>query len=132
MIFIDPRGGKPLFEQIKDSLRGRMLSGVWRPGDKLPSVRELAQSAAINPNTIQKAYRDLEAEGFIYAVAGRGCYVAETPPGTVERHRNELIGKVRPLLKELRVSGLSRDEAAGLVRDVYERNDLSDTDTGVG
>jgi GntR family transcriptional regulator len=125
VIFIDPRGGKPLFEQIKDTLREQMLSGIWNPHDKLPSVRELAQSAAINPNTIQKAYRDLEAEGFIYAVAGRGCYAAETPPAAVERRRRELIEKLHPLIRELRISGIPLDEMTGLVKQAYERTETA-------
>jgi GntR family transcriptional regulator len=120
MIFINPRGDKPIFEQIKDGLRERMLSGVWKPHDKLPSVRELSQMAAINPNTIQKAYRDLEAEGFVYSVAGRGSYAAETPPGTVEKRRNGLVGKVRPLLRELRISGMDRCEMQKLIDETYE------------
>jgi GntR family transcriptional regulator len=98
-----------------------MLSGVWSPHDKLPSVRELAQTAAINPNTIQKAYRDLEAEGFIYTVAGRGCYAAETPPGIIQKRQEELIEKIKPLLRELRVSGFSAEEAGRLVSEVFER-----------
>jgi GntR family transcriptional regulator len=121
MILINPRGDKPLFEQIKDSLRERMLSGVWQPHDKLPSVRELAQTAAMNPNTIQKAYRDLETEGFIYSVAGRGCFAAETPPGVVEKRISDLTGKVRPLLRELRISGMSREEMRKLADEAYER-----------
>jgi GntR family transcriptional regulator len=124
LILLNPSGGKPLFEQIKDRLREQVLSGVWRPHDKLPSVRELAQTAAINPNTIQKAYRDLEAEGFIYSVAGRGCYAAETPPGVIERRRHELAEKIKPLLRELRVSGMGKDEAVGLVLNAYERTDI--------
>jgi GntR family transcriptional regulator len=120
MIFIDPRGGKPIFEQIKDSMRERILSGVWGPNDKLPSVRELAQTTAINPNTIQKAYRELELEGFLYTVAGRGCYAAEAPEGVLERRRTELLGKVRPLLHELRVSGMTQDQVISEVKAAFE------------
>jgi GntR family transcriptional regulator len=123
LILINPRGDKPIFEQIKDGLRERMLSGVWQPHDKLPSVRELAQTAAINPNTIQKAYRDLEAEGFIYSVAGRGCFAAETPPGVIEKRKNDLICKIKPLLRDLRLSGLSRDEMGKLMDETYERTE---------
>jgi GntR family transcriptional regulator len=110
LILVNPRGGKPIFEQIKDGLRERILGGVWVPHDKLPSVRELAQMSAINPNTIQKAYRDLEIEGFIYSVAGRGCYAAEPPSDAIEKRRSELLAKLTPLIRELRVSGMTAEE----------------------
>ncbi len=123
MSIIDPRGGKPLYEQIKDSLRGRIIGGVWRPGDKLPSVRELAQSSAINPNTIQKAYRDLEMEGFVYSVAGKGCYAAELPPGLLEKRKTELIRKARPVIGELFSAGMTLNEGLTLVKEIHDEEE---------
>jgi GntR family transcriptional regulator len=123
LILVNPRGEKPIFEQIKDGLRERMLGGVWNPHDRLPSVRELAQMSAINPNTIQKAYRDLETEGFIYSVAGRGCYAAEPTPGVLEKRRNELIARLKSLIRELRVSGVTADEIKSAVAEAYERTE---------
>jgi GntR family transcriptional regulator len=120
---VNPRGDRPIFEQIKDGLREQMLGGVWNPHDKLPSVRELAQMSAINPNTIQKAYRDLETEGFLYSVAGRGCYAAELPPGVIEKRRSYLFGKMKPIVRELRVSGVTADEVKETVTEVYERRE---------
>ena len=63
MIVLDYRDSRPLYQQVKDSLRRMMLTGLLEPDEKLPSVREMASKLAINPNTIQKAYRELEAEG---------------------------------------------------------------------
>ncbi len=123
MSVIDPRGGKPLYEQIKDSLRGRIIGGVWRPGDKLPSVRELAQSAAINPNTIQKAYRDLEMEGFVYSVAGKGCYAAELPSGLLEKRKAELTRKARPVIRELFGAGMTLNEGVTLLKEIHEEEE---------
>lgn len=110
MILIDMRSSKPLYEQIKESIRSQMVHGALRPGDKLPSVRELAQSAAINPNTIQKAYRDLEAEGLIYTVPGKGCFVAETSANAKENRKQELLKAIRPLWTELRYLGVADEE----------------------
>ena len=77
MIVLDYRDSRPLYQQVKDSLRRMMLTGLLEPDEKLPSVRSLATQLAINPNTIQRAYAELEAEGYIYSVAG-----ALSPPGT--------------------------------------------------
>ena len=76
MIVLDYRDSRPLYQQVKDSLRRMMLTGLLEPDEKLPSVRSLATQLAINPNTIQRAYAELEAEGYIYSVAGRGSFVS--------------------------------------------------------
>ena len=70
MIVLDYRDSRPLYQQVKDSLRRMMLTGLLEPDEKLPSVRSLATQLAINPNTIQRAYAELEAEGYIYSVPG--------------------------------------------------------------
>ena len=76
MLELNYRDTRPIYEQIKDGLRKLVVSGVIRQDEKLPSVRELASQLAINPNTIQKAYRELEQEGCIYTVAGKGSFAA--------------------------------------------------------
>ena len=77
MLHLDYRDNRPIHQQVRDGLRRLMVSGVLQPGDQLPSVRKLATELAINPNTIQRAMAQLEAEGFVYTVAGRGSFVAE-------------------------------------------------------
>ena len=77
MIQLNYRDAKPIYEQIKDGLKHLLLSGAVAAGEKLPSVRELASSLAINPNTIQRAYKELENEGYIYSVSGKGTFAAE-------------------------------------------------------
>ena len=72
MIQLNYRDSKPIYEQIKDGFRKLIITNSLSANEKLPSVRELASGLAINPNTIQKAYRDLESEGYTYTVAGRG------------------------------------------------------------
>ena len=80
---------RPIYEQIKDGLRRLILSDVIRQDEKLPSVRELASQLAINPNTIQKAYRELEQEGYVYTVSGRGSFAA--PLSDVRTGRQETL-----------------------------------------
>lgn len=89
MLELNYRDARPIYEQIKDGLRRLILSDVIRQDEKLPSVRELASQLAINPNTIQKAYRELEQEGYIYTVSGRGSFAA--PSGDVGSGRQEAL-----------------------------------------
>ena len=77
MIHLDYRDARPIYAQIIDGFREQIATGVMQPGDKLPSVRELAITLAINPNTIQRAYRRLEMEGWIATVPGKGCFVCD-------------------------------------------------------
>ena len=77
MVHLDYRDSRPIYTQIIDGLRQQITAGVLEPGDKLPSVRELASELAINPNTIQRSYRQLEMEGWIVTVPGKGCFVCD-------------------------------------------------------
>ena len=75
MVHLDYRDARPIYGQIADGFRTQIRAGVLTEGDKLPSVRELASELAINPNTIQRAYRELETEGWIASVSGKGSFV---------------------------------------------------------
>ena len=79
MIHLDYRDGRPIYQQVKDNLRRMMVTGVLNAGDKLPSVRALASQLSINPNTIQRAYRELELSGWVASVAGKGSFVCAVP-----------------------------------------------------
>ena len=77
MIQLNYRDSRPIYEQIKTGLRNLICQGVIDVDEKLPSVRDLASQLAINPNTIQKAYRELEQEGYVYAISGRGTFASD-------------------------------------------------------
>ncbi len=109
MIVLDYRDSRPLYQQVKDSLRRMMLTGLLSPEEKLPSVRALATQLAINPNTIQRAYAELEAEGYIYSVAGKGSFVS-AGDGEHLRRIAELTGRLVPLLEELKSLGYTREQ----------------------
>ena len=113
MIVLDYRDSRPLYQQVKDSLRRMMLTGLLSPEEKLPSVRALATQLAINPNTIQRAYAELEAEGYIYSVAGRGSFVS-AGDGEHLRRVAELTGRLVPLLEELKSLGYTREQLLAL------------------
>ena len=108
MISIDSRDPRPLYEQVVDGFRRLIVSGALRPDDRLPSVRSLATQLAINPNTIQRAYRELESLGYVYSAAGRGSFVAAADE-TGKLHRQELLERFDALVIELESAGGSRE-----------------------
>ncbi|MBQ2781819.1 MAG: GntR family transcriptional regulator [Oscillospiraceae bacterium] len=113
MIHLDYRDSRPIYQQVKDNLRRMMVTGVLNAGDKLPSVRALASQLSINPNTIQRAYAELEAEGYVVSVTGKGNFVAEGDTQNQAR-RQELLAKMRPMMEELKALGMTAEEFAVL------------------
>lgn len=100
MVQLNYRDSKPIYEQIKEGLRRLVVTGALSVGEKLPSVRELASQLAINPNTIQRAYRELENEGYIYTLVGKGTFVAENDNIDNTREK-ELLQDFDELVTEL-------------------------------
>ncbi len=122
MISLNYRDPRPVYEQIKEKLRNRILVGALAEGDKLPSVRDLASTLAINPNTIQRAYRELEAEGYIYTQLGKGSFVA--PLAQVDRGRKEqLLQTFQETAKELLQLGYTAQELSAMIHN-NRRDDL--------
>ena len=116
MISLNYRDSRPIYEQIRDELRKLIVSGALATDEKLPSVRALAAQLAINPNTIQRAYNELEAEGYIYSVPGKGSFAAGNDVAGARR-REELLRQARDLLRELRYLGVSQEELAALLKE---------------
>ena len=109
MITINYRDPRPIYEQVKFGLRRLILTGVLNPDDKMPSVRELSSQLAINPNTVQRAYRELEAEGYIYSVPGKGSFVAADKK--VDQARiDKLLKQLDEAVTELSFMGFTREE----------------------
>ena len=111
LLHLDYRDSRPIYVQIMDALRQQIASWVLRQEEKLPSVRELAASLSINPNTIQRAYRQLEMEGWIATVPGKGCFVCGIPEGNPQ--------------EELRLLRQFDDAARNLLRRGYTRQELT-------
>lgn len=111
MILLDYKDSRPIYEQVVDRLKELMILGVLEEDGQMPSVRSLAMELSINPNTIQRAYAELERNGFIYSVKGRGSFV-----GSINRlreaKRQDLMGDMKDLAKEAKSLGMSRDEFA--------------------
>ena len=109
MLNLDYRDARPIYEQVKDGLRRLMVAGVIQEGEKLPSVRAMAGSLAINPNTIQRAYEALEAEGYVYSVPGKGSFAAPNT-GVDEGRKNELLQTFDQPAGELLFLGMRGEE----------------------
>ena len=114
MIAINYRDPRPIYEQIQAELRRLMLTGALPPGSRLPSVRELAGQLAINPNTIQRAYRELESEGYILSVAGKGSFVAQVDR-LAEQQKKQAVDAFRAAAQKLRQLGLTQAQLAQLL-----------------
>ncbi len=100
MVHLNYRDAKPIYEQIKDGIRRLVITDSFAQDEKLPSVRELAARLAINPNTIARAYRELEAEGYIYTLSGKGTFAA--PKAEVwEQRAGELLEDFDEIVTEL-------------------------------
>lgn len=106
MIVIDSRDKRAIYEQVMDRLSDLMLIGALESGDKLPSVRSLAVELSINPNTIQKAYIELERQGYVYSVKGVGSFVAdmdvikENKKSIIYKELEELVDKSRKIISK--------------------------------
>lgn len=116
MISLNYRDARPIYEQVKDGLRKLVVTGALQPGDKLPSVRSLASSLAINPNTIQRAYEALEREGYLYSVAGKGSFVAERND-VEDTRRQELLKRFDAAAAELMFLGVTPEELTRRLKD---------------
>ena len=116
MIELNYRDSRPIYEQIKDSIRRLVISGAMEDGEKLPSVRNLAVTLSINPNTIQRAYNELENEGYIYSIPGKGNFIS---PGVRQDEERvmELKKKLIEILAELRYLGITYDELEQILRE---------------
>ena len=114
MIFIDYKDTRPIYEQVVERFKTLILKNVMQPDEQMPSVRSLAMELSINPNTIQKAYAELERQGFIYSVKGRGSFVSGDN-GLVEKRRREYMEQIMTLVKEVLEIGMSKAE---LIREI--------------
>ena len=116
MISIDSRDPRPLYEQVVEGFRRLIVAGALEPDEKLPSVRSLATQLAINPNTIQRAYRELEAAGYVYSLAGRGSFVSLAHE-TSELHKQDLLARFDAAVDELVLAGFSRSQLIARLRE---------------
>jgi GntR family transcriptional regulator len=109
MIHLDYRDARPIYSQIIDGFREQIAAGILKPGDKLPSVRDLAAELAINPNTIQRSYRQLELEGWTVSIQGKGCFVSGEM-SIRQREADRLLTEFDKVVASLERCGVDRRE----------------------
>ena len=116
MILLDYKDRRPIYEQVVAKLEELMLLGVMKENEPLPSVRSLAMELSINPNTIQRAYVELERQGYIYTVKGKGSFVADMK----ENKKKEVLLKVSDMIDEAIRVGIPGEEIKNMVEIQYE------------
>jgi transcriptional regulator, gntR family len=121
MIVIDSRDKRAIYEQVVDRLSNLMLIGVLQPGEKLPSVRSLAVDLSINPNTIQKAYLELERQGYVYSVKGVGSFVSDMD--VIKNNKKNMIYKELGELISRAKAFISKKEFCEKVNELYLRKE---------
>lgn len=119
MLQLNYRDAKPIYEQIKEGIRKLLLSNAIATDEKLPSVRELASTLAINPNTIQRAYRELEAEGYVYTKQGKGTFASPIAWGQKTR-KHELLENFDDVVTELFTLSVTREELGLRMEDLEQ------------
>ena len=119
MIVIDYRDKRPLYEQVAEKIAHLIICGVLESNAKLPSVRSLAMDLSVNPNTIQRAFAQLEQDGYIYTVVGRGNYVTDSQEWRKGRLL-EISAELKTSLQHARDAGLPYEQTLSLAKEVYE------------
>ena len=121
MFQIDRFGRQPIYEQIIEQAEQLVASGVLKPGDQLPSVRALSQSLAANPNTLQKAYTELERRGITVSVPGSGRYIGKDAKRLVVEGMEALLKDVATLSEKLHMAGMPLQKVLDTVTDAYQQ-----------
>ncbi|UOQ85385.1 GntR family transcriptional regulator [Gracilibacillus salinarum] len=129
MFELDLRSRMPIYEQLVDKLKQLIINDILKQDEKLPSVRMLAQQLSINPNTIQKAYRELETQGFIYSVKGKGSFVNHMMMTDNTAEVKQVKDQLRKQIAEALFLGISISEIDQLIKEVDQtmRGDINDS-----
>lgn len=120
MVLIDLKDSRPIYEQVVERFKVLILRGVIASDEKIPSVRNLAVDLSINPNTIQRAYTELERQGYIYTVKGKGNFASDKD-SLLPRYKEEILKQLKEICQTAIAAGMTEDE---LVKDIREWRSL--------
>ena len=122
VINIDSRSSKPIYEQIIEKVKENIIKGILKPGDKLPSIRELASVITVNPNTISKAYIELERMKAIEVIRGKGTFVAESfKPIMDEDKMKEIKEHMKKIIIEAHYIGVDKETLIDILNEIYSQ-----------
>ena len=122
MITVDMRDRKPIYEQLIDNIRTLAVQGHLKPDEHLPSVRQLATELAINPNTIQKAYAELERQNVIYSLPGRGNFISPDIGSVAKQERQRQLEALGVMFRQAQNAGVEKSEIHTLLDTVYNES----------
>lgn len=125
MIIIDYKDRRPIYEQVVERFQSLILKGVLEPDSQLPSVRNLAMDLSINPNTIQRAYSELERCGFIYSVKGKGSFIAANE-NLIQCKKNEILDDILKLTKQAKDIHITKDQIINLINEEFKEGEKDD------
>lgn len=121
MFQIDAMSRQPVYEQLIDQIEHFILANILHPGDKIPSVRNLAVQLSVNPNTIQKAYSELDRRGIIYSVPGRGCFISDDAHSILSEFKRNRLIDLESLIKELILAGVTKEEIISCIENIFNK-----------
>lgn len=131
MILIDYRDRRPIYEQIIERFQQMILCGALQPNDAMPSVRSLAMELSLNPNTIQRAYQELERTGYIYTIKGKGSFVSETAAAAANKRR-QLQKELQAFVDKAGLLGVSQEELQEMLATCIHNSSVTGNKTGEG
>ena len=119
LILIDNKRGVPIYEQIFTQIKEQIMSGALRADSPLPSIRNLAKDLQISVITTKRAYDELEKEGYLYTLPGKGCFVTENAKEIVNQMKREKLDVLSSLVKELATAGTKKEDILGIINSIY-------------
>lgn len=124
MFVVDVMSRVPVYEQIIKQVEEQVLTGILNEGDKLPSVRSLSVKLSINPNTIQKAYTELDRRQLIITVPGKGSFISEKAIEVVGANSREKMTELNKIIRELALAGVTKEEIINNIEEVFNNTEV--------
>lgn len=124
MFVVDVMSRVPVYEQIIKQVEEQVLTGILKEGDKLPSVRSLSVKLSINPNTIQKAYTELDRRQLIITVPGKGSFISEKAIEVVGANSREMMTELNKIIRELALAGVTKEEIINNIEEVFNNTEV--------
>lgn len=128
MFQIDAMSRQPVYEQLINQIEHFILTGILSTKEQIPSVRSLALELSVNPNTIQKAYSELDRRGIIYSVPGKGCFISDDAHRILSEYKRQKLSKLEELMYELSLAGVTKEQMMKCIENVFKRKGDSEND----